>query len=251
MPPRVPAHLLSIGQFAAISGLTVTALRHYDDIGLLTPAHVDPATGYRWYASLQVRVAGVIRQLRAVGMPVADVVETVAAIGDADLMTALLAAHGKRLDGEQTALTARRDLLIQLTEELPLMPATPPSTALLGPLTAVQLFVSDLDRARRFYGEQLGLTVLSTAPRWLILDAGAVHVIVEAVDPDDEDDPGAVGRFLGVSFAVTGMAEVWDELARRGVTPHAPPTRQSWGGILAHIADPDGNVVTLVEYPRG
>lgn len=40
--------LLSIGRFARISGLTVKALRHYDDVGLLRPARVDDATGYRY-----------------------------------------------------------------------------------------------------------------------------------------------------------------------------------------------------------
>jgi len=42
-----PPDLLSIGRFAAVTGLTVTALRHYDDVGLL-PRHVStppPATG--------------------------------------------------------------------------------------------------------------------------------------------------------------------------------------------------------------
>jgi DNA-binding transcriptional MerR regulator len=39
--------LLSIGVFALVSGLSINALRHYDDLGLLRPAVVDPLTGYR------------------------------------------------------------------------------------------------------------------------------------------------------------------------------------------------------------
>jgi hypothetical protein len=42
--------LLSIGRFAHFTGLTVKALRHYDSVGLLRPASVDPHTGYRRYA---------------------------------------------------------------------------------------------------------------------------------------------------------------------------------------------------------
>lgn len=41
--------MLTIGRFAQLSGLSVKALRHYDDMGLLAPAHVDPESGYRWY----------------------------------------------------------------------------------------------------------------------------------------------------------------------------------------------------------
>ncbi len=33
--------LVSIGRFARLSGLTVKALRHYDELGVLEPAHVD------------------------------------------------------------------------------------------------------------------------------------------------------------------------------------------------------------------
>jgi DNA-binding transcriptional MerR regulator len=42
MPPMLGTEeLLSIGAFARLSGLTIKALRHYDEIGLLTPAEVD------------------------------------------------------------------------------------------------------------------------------------------------------------------------------------------------------------------
>ena len=37
--------LLPIGRFARLTGLTVKALRHYDEVGLLEPASVDSATG--------------------------------------------------------------------------------------------------------------------------------------------------------------------------------------------------------------
>ena len=41
------ATLLSIGEFARLTHLSVKALRHYDDLGLVVPTHVDPTTGYR------------------------------------------------------------------------------------------------------------------------------------------------------------------------------------------------------------
>ena len=46
--------LLTIGEFSKMTYLSVKALRHYHDVGLLAPALVDPGTGYRRYASSQI-----------------------------------------------------------------------------------------------------------------------------------------------------------------------------------------------------
>jgi DNA-binding transcriptional MerR regulator len=56
--------LLPIGRFANLTGLTVGALRHYDEEGVLTPADVDPATGYRRYRPDQLPTARAIAALR-------------------------------------------------------------------------------------------------------------------------------------------------------------------------------------------
>ena len=45
--------MLSIGEFAKHAGLSVRMLRHYDQLGLLIPAAVDPVTGYRSYSASQ------------------------------------------------------------------------------------------------------------------------------------------------------------------------------------------------------
>ena len=120
-----------------------------------------------------------------------------------------------------------------------------------GPIAAVRIAVHDLDAARTFYRDDLGLTERSFDTGWMVLEAG-VDVIVERVDPDAdaEEDEIAVGRFTGVSFAVTDIQSVCDALAARGARIVGTPARQPWGGHLAHVADPDGNVVTLVQYPR-
>lgn len=58
--------LLPIGRFARLAGLSIGALRHYDEIGLLTPAAVDPATGYRRYRRGQLERARIIARLRGI-----------------------------------------------------------------------------------------------------------------------------------------------------------------------------------------
>ncbi|MFI7113676.1 MerR family transcriptional regulator [Nonomuraea sp. NPDC050227] len=46
--------MFSIGDFARLGLVSVRMLRHYDAIGLLRPAHVDPLTGYRSYQAAQL-----------------------------------------------------------------------------------------------------------------------------------------------------------------------------------------------------
>ncbi|MEU1722998.1 MerR family transcriptional regulator [Nonomuraea sp. NPDC005692] len=65
--------LMTTGQFAARSNLTLKALRLYDAKGLLPPAEVDPRTGFRRYGRAQLAAARRITLLRAIDMPLAEV----------------------------------------------------------------------------------------------------------------------------------------------------------------------------------
>src|SRR6185295_2222954 len=73
--------LLSIGMFSRRSRLSMKALRLYDRRGLLTPADVDPDTGYRRYRESQLAIARLIVMLRRLNMPLAQVAEVVTAPG--------------------------------------------------------------------------------------------------------------------------------------------------------------------------
>jgi DNA-binding transcriptional MerR regulator len=46
--------MFTIGDFARLGHVSVRMLRHYDSLGLLRPAHIDPATGYRSYEAAQL-----------------------------------------------------------------------------------------------------------------------------------------------------------------------------------------------------
>ncbi|MGN6428484.1 MAG: MerR family DNA-binding transcriptional regulator [Leifsonia sp.] len=61
--------MLKIGEFAGLTGLSVKALRHYDEIGALVPADVDDRSAYRLYGESQVRAGVVIRALRDAEVP--------------------------------------------------------------------------------------------------------------------------------------------------------------------------------------
>jgi DNA-binding transcriptional MerR regulator len=63
--------LMTIGRFARLTGLPIGTLRHYDEVGLLLPACVDPASGYRRYRREQAQRARQIAMLRWDGLPIA------------------------------------------------------------------------------------------------------------------------------------------------------------------------------------
>src|SRR6516165_872937 len=65
--------LIPIGEFSARTGVSRKRLRGYGVSGLLVPAAVDSASGYRYYSVLQVREAKVIDALRDAGMPLAEI----------------------------------------------------------------------------------------------------------------------------------------------------------------------------------
>jgi DNA-binding transcriptional MerR regulator len=60
--------MFSIGEFARLGGVSVRTLRHYDEIGLLRPATVDPDTGYRGYSAAQLRQLNRIMALKELGL---------------------------------------------------------------------------------------------------------------------------------------------------------------------------------------
>ena len=68
-----PQELFSIGDVAQLFHLSVSSLRHYETIGLLTPEYTDPATGYRYYGPRQFEVLNTIRYLRALDMPLGQI----------------------------------------------------------------------------------------------------------------------------------------------------------------------------------
>ena len=61
--------LMTIGEFARVTGLTASALRFYADSGLLLPADIDGISGYRRYVPDQVARARLLRRLREIATP--------------------------------------------------------------------------------------------------------------------------------------------------------------------------------------
>jgi DNA-binding transcriptional MerR regulator len=109
---------LSIGDFSRMTHLSVKALRHYHDLGLLEPVDVDRHTCYRSYDATQVPRAQVIRRFRELGMPV-EQVKAVLDAPDLDERNALIASHLKRMESQLEQLHATVSSLRALLEPAP------------------------------------------------------------------------------------------------------------------------------------
>jgi DNA-binding transcriptional MerR regulator len=107
--------LVTIGEFSRMTHLSVKALRHYHDVGVLEPAEIDGASGYRRYAVDQVTAAQLIRRFRELEMPLEEV-KAVLDAPDTETRNAAIAAHLERMEVrlEQTrAMVASLRALLQ------------------------------------------------------------------------------------------------------------------------------------------
>jgi DNA-binding transcriptional MerR regulator len=106
--------MFSIGEFARLGTVSVRALRHYDEIGLLRPAKVDPDTGYRGYSAEQLGQLNRIVALKELGLSLAQVRQLLGGITLDELRGMLmlrraqleqeLEAHASQLRGVEARL---------------------------------------------------------------------------------------------------------------------------------------------------
>ena len=105
---------IPIGRFAQLAGFTVRALRHYESQGLLLPARVDRESGYRYYRPEQLHDALRVRLLRALEMPLPEVV---AVMSDPESAASLEALKAHRVRVAQRLADVAK-LLARLDEWL-------------------------------------------------------------------------------------------------------------------------------------
>jgi DNA-binding transcriptional MerR regulator len=107
--------LLSIGRFARLAGLSVGALRHYDELGLLHPADIDRFTGYRRYRRAQLETARTIARLRDLEVPLEEI-RDVLAMDDPAEQRRRLAVHRARIVARSDRLTRLLHVVGRMTE---------------------------------------------------------------------------------------------------------------------------------------
>ena len=111
-------------------------------------------------------------------------------------------------------------------------------------LQSVAVFVHDIERAIGFYRDALGLVLTKQGSFGAEFFEGDSHL---SVHPANHPDAKAlVGRHTGITLLVPGLVHYAGALHAKGVRFLTDPTQMSWG-IMAMIADPDGNVFALWE----
>jgi DNA-binding transcriptional MerR regulator len=112
--------MLKIGDFSALSQVSIKTLRYYDETGLLRPAHIDPENGYRYYLASQLSQLHRILALKDFGFSLEQIAEALKAGITAEQMRGMLllrqAEQRKRVEEESDRLS-RLNTRIQLIEQ--------------------------------------------------------------------------------------------------------------------------------------
>lgn len=194
---------LGIGEFAKATHFSIKTLRHYHDVGLLVPAHVDPATSYRRYTTAQLPTAQVIRRLRDLDMPLDDIAAVLGA-DEPSVRAQLIAAHLARLEGAlaktQAAVAALRDLLAGPPTELAIEHRSDPAIDAAAVVATVEL----AELAVWFQGAIGEIDATLAAQR--IAPAGASGAVVD--DAFFSAERGEIAVFVPVRAPVRPIGRV-------------------------------------------
>ena len=266
--------LVPIGRFSEATRLSVKALRHYDDIGLLRPAVTDPQSGYRYYRLGQANRAEAIRQLRGVDMPLDDIAEVLDAEGDTDRVHKVLDAHHGRLADE----LARHERMLAflgrlLTDQEHLMPYEITHETVPDRTIASVRLTTDLDEIGQRIGPAFGQVMTAIGTRGATPGGMPMTIFHDVLD---DDTPGEVEVAIpvagepvdpvaDVAFAVLPGGEVaatihhgpyhqvgpayhalTDWIAEHGHQVAGPP-RESYLNDPQEVAEED--LLTRVEWP--
>jgi predicted enzyme related to lactoylglutathione lyase len=113
-------------------------------------------------------------------------------------------------------------------------------------VSVVSVPVSDQQRAKDFYLDQLGFSLIAEAAfgdelRWIQVGIPGAQTSLTLVNWFDEMPPGSL---RGLVIDCEDLDKDYQALAGRGVSFTGPPSRQP-GGVFAMLSDPDGNVISL------
>ncbi len=82
--------MLKIREFSVLSQIGVRMLRHYDKIGLLSPAYVDKSNSYRYYNEEQLLIANTIQTLKSLGISLKEIKSLLDKCNDSKYMSSYL-----------------------------------------------------------------------------------------------------------------------------------------------------------------
>jgi DNA-binding transcriptional MerR regulator len=226
--------LLEIGRFASVSGLSVAALRHYDEVGVLKPASVDPQTAYRRYDRDQLGDARLICSLRGIDLPLDEIRALLAADSDPQVQ-AILVQHRRRLADRVDRV--ERMLATSQTYIERGVPVPPPNGC-----RVVQVMIStrDHDQSVRFYTDVFDLAFTPEISSF-VLGAYATDsfFLLTVENWLDDATPSSFGMLVDDVDARHRRA------LEHGATEISPPTDYEWKPRSSVLDDPSGNRIQL------
>ena len=231
----MPDELWTIGTFSLATGLSIHALRHYDDVGALRPAAVDPFTGYRRYRPEQVGAARVIVALRRLDVPVPTVRAYLEAPDD-PARRGLLDAHRSVLQRRAQDVAAQLESLDQLIKEgITVTVATR--------ISQVTIPVNDLDASIAFYRDAFDAEYQDMISSFQFGTFPDDSFFLLTIDTE-HGGPLGPARF-GLSVADVDDAHR-KALAAGGVERSAPQD-YAWKPRTSCVVDPSGNLIDLYQ----
>jgi len=121
---------------------------------------------------------------------------------------------------------------------------------------SVTVYVKDQDRAKAFYTDKLGFTLVDDQPlfpgssnRWISLsvaEGAQTNLVLLALDDMSQHYASTLGRSQSITLAVHDIHALIETLRARGVTIQREPDMQPWG-TMAMIEDSEGNGLVLVD----
>jgi DNA-binding transcriptional MerR regulator len=227
---------LAIGDFARATHLSVKTLRHYHRMGLLEPAEIDPATGYRRYTTDQIPTAQVIRRFRALDMPL-DEIHAVLVAPDLHTRNDLLAAHLSRLEAglarTHRAIASLRDLLEHPSPTAPVMHRGVAATP-----AAVIREIVDCNDALSWYQGALGELYATLAAQHVAIAGPAGGIFASRLFSHER---GQATIFIPVTGTVRPMGRVLSLVvpaADLAITMHAGPHTdidRAYGSLATYV----------------
>lgn len=126
--------MFSIGEFSKLGRVTVEALRHYDALGLLKPAKVDPFTGYRYYSARQLMSLNRILALKEIGFSLDEIARILQDKLTSDQLRGMLKAQLIRAESEIQSAQSRRGRVLARLNYLNLEDTMPAYEVTLKPV---------------------------------------------------------------------------------------------------------------------
>jgi DNA-binding transcriptional MerR regulator len=237
--------MFSIGDFARHGRVSVRMLRHYDSIGLLRPAHVDPSSGYRSYQAAQLAELNRIVALKDLGFTLEQVRTMLAEEITADQVRGMLRLRRAELE---SALAESAQKLTQVEARLTAIEdESLPDGIVVKNLPALRL-VELTAVAAGFRPEDIGPVVHPLCaelgrrlPHAEVTPTGCLTCYYERIHDDEVIVHAAVpamahGELNGLSVADLPAAEYAVTIVHRGAMDKVLPAWQA----LARWSDANG-----------